>query len=284
MAYRTFKVFCFILVFFSLRLFSQDFPLADKVHYQQFLNTKTFVVEFGDPFSEFNDYIKDAMQKHWKLTSYQFISEKDFETRMADPNASFIFLSEAASSGRFAMHLNLLNVVLGHKSKDLNKMPDLGSVPISYVFEDDEDFDEEESFYLMGVFLKFIQYYIKYNATNTSADVNKIISNNKNELKDLEIWFTKDQLAHDVNTLEKISKVYKHKVRIVTIDEIEKAINQNKKGVAVLHKVGPGNNKGRTLKFILGAEDGKPYYFNHTVVSPNKPDAFLIEDFKNLVQ
>jgi len=284
MANKFFKVLCFILAFYTLELYSQDFPLADKAQYQQFLKTKTFVVEYGDPFSEFNDYIKDAMQKHWKLTNYQFISETDFENKMADPNSSFIFLSEAASSGRFAMHINILNVVLGHKSKDLNKMPDLGSVPISYVFDDDEDFDEEENFYLMGVYLKFMQYYIQYNATNQSADVNKIISNNKTELKDLEIWFTKEQLANDVNTLEKISKVYKHKVRIVTEEEIENAIDQNKKGVAVLHKVGPGNNKGRTLKFILGIADGKPYYFNHTVVSATKPDAFLIEDFKNLVQ
>lgn len=284
MANKILKVLCFILAFYTHDLYSQDFPLANRAQYQQFLKTKTYVVEYGDPFSEFNDYIKDAMNKHWKITNYQFITESDFENQMSDPNSSFIFLSEAASSGRFAMHLNLLNLVLGHRSKDLNKMPDLGSVPISYVFDDDEDFDEEESFYLMGVFLKFMQYYVFYNANNQSADINKLVNSNKPELKDLEIWFTKEQLANDVNTLDKISKVYKHKVRIVTVEEIENAINQNKTGIAILHKVGPAKNKGRTLKFIIGIADGKPYYFNHTEVSSSRPDAFLIEDFKNLVQ
>ena len=72
-----------------------------------------------------------------------------------------------------------------------------------------------------------------------------------------------------------------------TKDRIQKAIDESNPKVAFLHKVGPEGTAGDgalCLKFILTAKDGKPLYFDNHKISSSKPDAFLLDDFKNIAK
>ena len=92
----------------------------------------------------------------------------------------------------------------------------------------------------------------------------------------------KEDLDSEVNSVQKISKYYGGRVKIVTVSDIENAVNSKNPDVLILHKVGPGNKQGKCMKFIISVSDGKPYYYNITDVTSKNPDAFLSDDFKKI--
>ena len=94
-----------------------------------------------------------------------------------------------------------------------------------------------------------------------------------------------EELDNDVNTLDKIKQFYSGKVVISSDVEIEKVIQDKDPNAVFLHKVGPSkdDDKMRIYKVILGAADGKLYYFDYHKYKKGKTeDAFLSTDFKNL--
>jgi hypothetical protein len=83
--------------------------------------------------------------------------------------------------------------------------------------------------------------------------------------------------------LENIKKVYSGKVKIVSQEEIEKAIADKDENVLLLHLVAPPKDVDGylTLKMIVGAADAKLYYFDFHKIKKNKaPGTFLPDDFK----
>ncbi len=273
----------YLVVFLLMitRVSSQEIVVASQSHYKQFIKSKTYLVQYDNPFSGFNAAMEDAMKKYWYITHWEIISSSEFEKKRSDKSASFLFLSEAMAEKREDLRFNILNVVMGSSSGSLNSMPDLGSVPLSYAFEDDE-FSEDEYFYKLGVILRFIQFYIDANVKSADTDVKSIVKEHKNSVLTKEIWFVAEDLDTEVKTVKKIAAFYEGKVKIVTQQEINQAI-ASKTDVLILHKVGPGEGRsGKCLKFIVSAATGIPYYYSITEISSKKPDAFLAEDFKNL--
>ncbi len=273
-------------LFFLFHIYSasqaQNITLATHEQYKDFLKSTTYVVNYENPFSDFDFALKTAMEKNWYLTQWEIIGSEEFESKQTDTKASFLFLSEMMAAKRKDLVFNILNVVMGSRSKNLNNMPDLGSVPLSYVSED-EEFEEDAYLYKLDVILRFIQYYIEINSQNPDTDVQKLVKNNSEQIRTKEIWFLEDELDHNVNTHEKIEKYYSGAVRIVNLKEIEKAIADKNEHVLILHKVGPGDDRGgKCLKFLISVANGAPYYYNISDVSSGKSDAFLAEDFKKL--
>jgi hypothetical protein len=110
---------------------------------------------------------------------------------------------------------------------------------------------------------------------------------NKNitDLKGKTLYVIKDELDTYINTLDKISKIYSGKVVITDGEAIEKIIHDKDPNAVFLHKVGPSKDdaKLRIYKLIMGAADGKLYYFDyHKFKAGKQGDAFLMSDFKKL--
>lgn len=59
---------------------------------QRIKNTKTYVV-LHDSVSDFNIYVKKAIEENWKLTPYEFINFKDLDNYKKSDKNSFIFVS-----------------------------------------------------------------------------------------------------------------------------------------------------------------------------------------------
>lgn len=264
----------------SLFFFAQDIPVASPEQFQRFKNSTTYMVKYDDPFSSFNTYMAEDLAKVWTITPFKIITGEEFEEKGKDKDASFIFLSEAMRlDGGMSFTLNLLNIVLGTKSGDMDNMPDLGSAPLSYVWEDDDN--EDQYLYKLAGILRFFQYYITYNISNPGSDVKAVVKANKSKLEGKELWLIQSDMADEVNTLEKIKKYYDGTVKFVTVEEIRAAVHAGNSNVVFLHKVGPGTHTGHyCMKFLVCAADGCPVYYEMTPVSDNKPDAFLESDFK----
>ncbi len=254
--------------------------LAKPGDFESFKKTKTLIVSHEDIFSDFNNVLIENLKLFWNITDYEFIPFKEFKTKNNSTNLSFIILTDAKREvkGREYTY-NILNLILGGRAANLDKMPDLGSVPLSYL-----NVPEESYLYKIGGLLQFMQYYVRTNLMHPKSDFKKLIRENANEIPSKELWLIKEELATNVNTLEKIKKTYPHSCKIVTKEEIEKAIENRNDKVIFLHKVGPeGTIKGgECWKFIISAGDGRPLYFERDEIDNNNPDAFLQEDFKKI--
>ncbi len=273
-----------VLVFIMMAIFTfGQIKIATDKDIVAFKKSATLLVLDDDNMTEYNDVIKACMNTFWKITPFEVINVNDFEKKRKDPKYSFIILSEASIKHfNDFYNFNILNFVLGCSTGTIDDMPDLGSVPLSYV-----DVDEESYLYKMGAFLLYMQLNITNSALNENIKVQNLKDVCSPELKNKELWFVKEDLANEVNTIEKIKKIYPYTVKIVSTEEIEKAINEKNPNVAFLHKVGPEDpekNYGYCMNFIITAKEGQLLYANDHKIEANEPDAFLAKDFKKMAK
>lgn len=280
---------------------------ASKEDIQRFKSSTTYVVLEENPFSVFNASIENSLQLFWKITPYKIIGTKEFEKLSTDPTKSFLYVSYAEitktkttlfSANTYLLdnvdqfRYNLLNLVLGERSGNLNKMPDLASLPLSYVApvsknEDDNDEDEVDYSYKLGGIFRLMQFYINWATENPNKTFDQLMNLYTQEVKTLEIWATKEDLALEASSLEKIAKVYPYKVKIATTEQIEKAIAEGNSNAIFIHKIGPDKYKLKApicFLTLINCATGKPYYFSYHKVKDKSLDGMLISDFKKLAK
>lgn len=256
-------------------------PSAETL--KAFSSSKTYIVLEDVMFSDFNTNIKEAAQQHWKVTPFEVITLEQFERLCKMPQASFLMVVMGEYTG-FARNstFNVLTLMMGHKSGDVNKMPEILSIPLSYYVPDG---DEEEYGYKLGGILEGLQYAIQNILTQkiNITTIKDVFNNYSSEVKTKELWLTKNDLSSAVNSIEKIKPIYPYKVVITSEEEIQKAIDEKRNNVAFLHKVGNSSvSNAICLKLIINCSDGKPLYGDYHSISSKEPDGFLPKDFKSL--
>lgn len=259
-------------------------PSAETL--KAFAASKTYIVMEDAMFSDFNANIEEAAQRHWKITPFEIISLSQFEKQCKMPQASFLMVVMGEYTGGFAKNsiFNILTLMMGHKSGDVNKMPDILSIPLSYY---DPDGDEEEYGYKLGGILEGMQYAVQNILPRkmTITNFKDVFNNYSNEVKTKELWVTKNDLASSVNTIEKIKAIYSYRVSITSEQAIQQAIDEKRNNVAFLHKVGNSDVHNATcLKVIINCADGKPLYGDYHSISAKEPNGLLPKDFKALQQ
>lgn len=275
------KVIAFIALSLLASQIRAQIKFASAAQIKLFLKSTTYVVEDGNPASSFNDTLKSCMKKFWTITPYQFITSDEFDAKKGSDKNSFIMLSDAEQmEDGVKCTYNFLNLILGGAS-DLNYMPDLGSVPLSY-----SDVSEDEYLYKLGGILVFMQNHVKYASQHPSAKLTLINKDTKIDIKTKELWLLKSELPKDFNTPEKIKTVYPYKVKLVTKEDIRKAIDAGNPDVVYLHKVGPEGTMagGKCWKFLVTAKEGEVLYYDGHTISDAKPDALLEKDFKAIAK
>lgn len=251
--------------------------------YQSFLKSKTFVVLERNLMSDFNGVIKTAMKNSWHLTPYEFITHEEFNEMRDDPRNYFLMVTVASfDKDRTKSQYNFLSLLRGEKRRQIDNMPDLCSIPLSYLKVEDDEYS-----YKMEAFLRFIQNHVKFMIGQPSLiGENSLKHYNKNiaELNGKTLYLVKEELARDVDSRHEISKIYPHPYRIVSREEVTDAIARQERDVVFLHKVGPGRTmiKARVYKILVGAADPLFYYFDHEMVKQASDDAFQAKDFKRL--
>ncbi len=254
---------------------------------EHFFRTKTYVVLENNPLLEYNSIIKETIGKHWNLTDYELVTfgGKEFEKVRMDTSYSFlIFHKVYFNKDKTRAQYNFLSLELGGKYKFIRQMPDLCSVPVSYV-----DVDEDVYNYKMGLIVRFIQSHIKLTSEHPelkSSNIIRYYNKNTSNIHNKTLYVTKNDLAEEVNTLSKIKKIYPYNVKIVTRDEIKQVIDNHDNDAVILHKVGPEHSKrkARCYNTILGANDAKLYYFSFHMISDKKPEGLLAKDFKKMAK
>ncbi|HVN58539.1 MAG TPA: hypothetical protein VMT63_09600 [Bacteroidales bacterium] len=271
-----------MLVPFALKA-QAPFPSKDEI--AQFMSSKTCIVLEDDPFSSFNANVREAVKSFWTITSYEFISIVEFNKRRTDPAYSFIVLTQTnyekdKTGGLF----NFINLLEGKKVNDLGLNPEICAVPLSFAGVDDTEYG-----YKLGIILAFMQKHARLIAEDPSKTGRKYLkyyNDNAPGVVGKTILFKEEDLAPDINTEDAIKAVYPFAFRIVSEEEIQKAIEEKRANTLILHKVGPvGDNKaGYCFKMLIGADDSQMYYYNQHMANSKNPNGFLKADLERLAR
>ena len=266
---------------FNICAQTQRVTYANRSQIDDFFKSTTMVVLDANPFTGYNVIIKDIMSEHWTITPFEIITYDRFESIRNDPKHSFIFLSKVQlEKDRKETFYMYLNIVMGVRSRSLTAMPELLSIPLAYTGVDEEAYED-----ILPLMIRFAQIHLDNlkTARNPNNFYNlKNYSDDSRLLKDMTLLVQESDLAEEVNTVEKIKKDYPGDVRIVTAEEIAKAIEEKTPNTAVLHQVSPGenDNSGRSYCQVYGTADAKLYYFNHQTITQRRPVGMMARDFR----
>lgn len=268
-------IFISILLTFNISMFAQ-LKFADKETMSAFLKTKTYIVLEDAMYSDFNNSIEQAAEKHWKITEYEIIDLASFEKLSKNPKLSFLIVTIGEATG-IPGSFSLLNLIMGDASGDINKMKEIIIAPLSYYTEES---DEEPYGYKLGGILEAFQAYVRCNPGN---DWKQWVSENKKELKNKELWVLGKDLSEEASDLKKISSYYPYPVKIVSEIEISDAIDKKLSNVAFVHKVGV-KAKDYCLKMIISCSDGKLLFINYHKINDSNNSGLLLKDFMSLTE
>ena len=251
--------------------------------YSDFDETRTLVVLDDNIMSDFNIKIEDAMKSEWKLTKYDFISSKEFDTKRVDPSYSFITTTTVTyEKDKTKARYTYLSLLMGKEKSKVNTMPDLISIPLAYTSVVDQRY-----VYKMAAFIRFLQKHVEMIKANPKLiSKNPLLYYNKNikSLANKTLYLIKEDLNKDIQTEEAIAKLYPYKFKLVTEKELADAIDSGEKDVVFLHKVGPEIAKANTrcFKMVIGADDSEVYYFDYHNIDKKSPDRLLSDDLKKM--
>jgi len=248
-----------------------------------FLASTTYVVLENNPTSQYNMEIREAVERSWKITPYKFITAKEFNDMRKDIDKSFLVLIQMRiDNDKVVPTYNFLSVSMGAAVTKITDMPDICSVPLSY-----KDLPEDTYTYKLEGLIRFMQNYItaiNENPKLIKKDAFMFYNKNMKQVKNKELWVTETDLEKTVRPLAEIRKVYKHNIKVVNPEDIQKAIQEKNTNVLYMHKVGPEGSRlqWRVWKMILGAGDDQLYYYNMHTISKSQGDGFLSKDFAKI--
>jgi hypothetical protein len=259
------------------------FPTANEI--KQFLSSRTCVVLENNSLSVYNARIKEAVKNYWKITPYEFIDSTEFSLRRVNPAYSFIVLTltnfEKDKSGSV---FNFINILQGKKVDKLSENPEICAIPLSFAGENDFEYD-----YKLGLILEFMQKHARMISADPSLTGRKYLKYyniNAPEVMKKTVLVKEEDLAPELRTAEAIKAIYPFDIRIVTEEEIEKAIAGKASNTLIFHKVGPlGENKsGYCFKMLIGTDDADMYYYNQHKIDARNPNGLLISDLRRLAR
>ena len=272
------------IVFFSFTLLSlyasANPPLATKQQIGMFKNSKTCVVMDAGGMSFYNGPIKEAVQKYWKSTDFEFIDQAEFNIRKTNSKYSFLVMMDGAyDKDPGGVSYKYMSLVLGDGSGNLTKMPEFCSVPVSYSGDNDADYE-----YIIPIVVKFMQSHVKnLEKDRLPISINGLKYYNKTGFKDKVLLFNKEKMASSVDSPEKIKAVCQNKVKLLSIEEIQKEILSNPANTLFHFHVGPPQDGGAGKCFeMLFDVEGNLYYYNFRKITNDNPDGFNINDFNNI--
>jgi len=281
-------ILVFIFIGFALNALSQD-HVPTKAELNDFFDTKTYIVMASNPISPYNAKIKEAVKNNWDITDYEFIEYSEFEKNKTNPDYSFLMDNLVVfEKDKTRARYRFLSIKNGARTQRMEEMPTICAFPLSY-----REVDEEYWAYKLGVIIQFMQDHVRTMKDNPEImegglfedNIFEYYHKNLEDIKDKTLYLIKDELAEEVNTAKEIEDVYPYDFKLVSREELEQAIEDQREDVVFLHKVGPQDSRyrARCYKILLGANDAKLYYFkHHTIKQGRRPDGFLERDFRRI--
>jgi hypothetical protein len=278
MSEMTLKKYIFIIILTMIVLgASANPPLVSKLQIGLFKNSKTCVV-LGTGSITYNMYLKDAVEKYWNITDFEFIDQQEFDKRRFNSKYSFLVLMKGVfDKDPGGVSYNYLSLVLGDVATNMTDMPELCSIPLSYSDDNNSDYE-----YAIPAIVKFMQKHarnLEYNRFFISVKGLKFY-NKSAGFKGKGLLLNSEMMASNANSPEKIKTGYPYYVKLATASEIQTELTSNPANSLFLFHVGPAKNSaaGKCFEMIFDVE-GNLYYYNSRKITNDNEDGFNMKDF-----
>jgi len=273
-------IFIIVLGLFSIGTFANP-PLVSKQQLGMFMNSTTCVV-LENGIISYNIFIKDAVEKYWKITKYEFIDQQEFEKRRYDSKYSFLVLMKGVyEKDPVGVSYNYISLVLGDATNNMTNMPELCSIPLSYSDDINADYG-----YVFPSIVKFMQKHAKNLEKERfffKIKGLKYYNGSSMGFKEKVLLLNKNKMALNANSTDKINTVYPYYVKLLTPTEIQEEIATSPTNALIQFHVGPNTNtgSGKCFDMIFDVE-GNLYYYNYRRVTNDNPDGFNLNDFRSI--
>lgn len=265
---KTILSFCFLLVVALSLGFAQNGRTRAVEEWPKIKKTTTLVILYEGQ-DAYNEKIKDAVEKYWKVTPYQFATTEELlklsmskDYSMLVRNDAERFINRVGRTDRIKS--NHIALYLCGNGADMRNYPGAEAIA-QYQFTDVNNVDEY--LYKLTAIIQSMHNYLVFLDTNKITEDNhpkllkKFDNALANTLHEKTLFLLEEQLSTDLQDLETLKKYYKYEVSIVDKAAIAAAIDAQLPNVAFLH-IDP---RGKTL-YVLSAEGGRIMYEAETVI------------------
>jgi hypothetical protein len=247
------------------------------------LPASTLYVVFDDNLMAYNVAIKSAIEKNWKLTSVKFIQYAEFEQLRAKKANSFLLLTRTVQTkDKRHVEYMYMNILMGDSVENINDLPEVLTLPIANSATDDAMYGA-----VMPALVRFAQNHVsnmlKANKLNSFFNL-KNYSDSIVKIKTQTLLVAREDLGEDVPTIEKIKESYPYEVKVVSRDDIAKAIDEKTPNTLFVYIINPGEDGsfGRSYKMVFSAAEGQMYFYYFLTIYSRQPAGFMARDFKRI--
>ncbi len=284
---KTFTLFLLLISIVCSVSAQLSIPVGSRAEIGRFTTTTTYVVVKNDIFADYNDAIKEAVEKFWTITPYEFINESDFQMLRNDQEKSFLVINQVYfERDRSKTLFDFLILTLGGRARTINDMPTLCAVPLAYRGANKSDY-----LYKLGAIVKFIQKHMEITISNSNLNSDNIIdfyTNNSGSVANKKLYVLQDELEFDIRNQSAFNKNYPFPFKFSSKEEIKELIMNSDSQALILHKVGQHDKdkfyRSRCVKIIIDTENANIYYFDSHTVNKRNVNAFLKKDLRDLAK
>jgi hypothetical protein len=264
----------------SLVVFAQR-PTAKKAQVANFENFTLYVVLNQNPTSGYNEMIREAVRKSWRVSKYDFITQSEFDSKRTEENSAFLITNEIRfPKDKNVVPYDFISIVLGGNFASYQVMPEVCTFPLMYT-----DSDEDNMLYKLPVIIGFFNQHIKNILVNPKLLKDKkytYYTKQKLSIAKKTLYLIAEEQLPEFDNAQKIRNVFKGKVVMIGQEEMANLIKKRATNVVFLHKVGPSDNsmQGSRCYIIMMGTDNTLYYFNYHILSAKAPNGISAKYWK----
>jgi hypothetical protein len=238
------KKISLVLLLIICKGYSQEVN-TDIREYASFKEGTTYFVKSSD--KKYNQIISDILTKYWTVNKFEMITSNQIEKLKGERSffvdqVEYSFSREGGTTGALNMAYGVTKLAM---FKDYKKNTPKGVLSLVQL----DKVSPVEMLFAIQLMQSQINFVFELN-TKKDLDIKDFLEevNEKNmkKIKEKKLLLTRTGLKDDIDTAEKLKKIYNHSVEFTSKEKIEQAI-QDQDADAVITKVINYKN----LKFVL---------------------------------
>ena len=232
--------------------------------FDQFKASKTYILMTGN--AKYDSELQAAVKDLWKITPYEFIGGKEFDAKVSDKSASFLFLVDIGV-GSYGQQYNYLALMNGGK-KSLSKYnyTDLiAYCPINHFHNEPSNIDC--AYRVRNMIASMLQSMeivqkndLKGNSLKIAKQLQEIYNSKAKNISKRTLLICQDNIGDKLSKSD-IAGVYPYKFEMCSKEKIEQAI-KDKSTAYYYFQACVTMNKSM---FVFDPSNGEVVYFDFTV-------------------
>lgn len=229
-----------------------------------------------------NLMLRDAVNKGWRISPFEFCTMEEYNKIKGDTNYFFLLRVDGQFRNELEPKIEYLTLIKGgaEVKKGLYSSRNILTLPLQEV-----DDNSGANLFLLPIYIDVIQNHIY----RVQKDIylafkgNAIYSSRVSEIKAKELLFSTDLLNYKISESEFL-ELFKGNIKLVTTEEIENAILENRPNTIIPVIIKPRGSAGGSFcyKLLIEADSHELVFFRRHKISNRAPLGFTKEDIRKI--